>query len=431
MTENEKQVPFPAASSDEAVETNDFSEERQWHILLVEDDLGLARSTKKLIERRSISAKGERAIVEVTRKFPDALGLLERQRFDLVVLDIRNEETLAELKAAVTPDVAAGLDSGDEVTEADQGLTVFADIRSRRFLPIVFYSAVPHLAQEHHNPPFVTVVSKSAEEDNALRDSIGAVFDSELPSISRLLGLHLDDIVRGFMIDFVEANWVDLMTPAGKADLAYLLVRRLARSLDATFIRGLLAEADPETSGVHPSRLFVMPPDGPLTTGDIVKTGDGSWAIVLTPACDFVLRKEVRKAEFVMTATCVPLQATPQFVKWSSSGSNDSARKLKELIENKPGAHLDRFYFLPAAWGTPALVVDLQQLHSVPYSTAAGYGRAASLDDPYAQAVVAQLGRFFGRMGTPDLDTEAVWEKLQHQTLSVRAEPPIEGFSAQ
>ncbi len=36
----------------------------------------------------------------------------------------------------------------------------------------------------------------------------------------------------------------------------------------------------------------------------------------------------------------------------------------------------------------------------------------ASLDSPYAEKVVAQYGRYFGRLGTPDLNIELVLDRL-------------------
>jgi CheY-like chemotaxis protein len=387
----------------------------EWRILLVEDDEELARTTSEALQRRSVSSKGERAMVEVVKSFGDALAQVESRRYDLVVLDIRDEEAVDESQNDVYGD--------DDVTPADKGLELYSQIRERRFVPIIFYSAVAHLAQSQHDPPFVTVVSKlDQQEDNLLRAKVTEVFDSPLPRLNRALAQHVDGVLRGFMIDFVEQNWKDLSDPERSADLAYLLARRLAHSLGDGRIANLSDDTFPDvTDGkVHPTRLYVMPPIGDPTTGDIFCTVEGDWFLLLTPACDLVAHAGKRKAEFVVMARCLPLTGTDEYREWHAGGRPDSANnrktsKLDRLIGNNRRGQQDRFYFLPSAWGRPDLIVDLQRLNHFLFDELKKFERLATLDDPYAQSLVAQLGRYIGRMGTPDLDVAAVRSRLPVQ----------------
>ena len=77
-----------------------------------------------------------------------------------------------------------------------------------------------------------------------------------------------------------------------------------------------------------------------------------------------------------------------------------------------------RYHYVPAAWTVPDLIVDNQRVVSVPYDDlATHYEKVASLDSPFAEELVHRFARFIGRLGTPDLDLDAIvarWVGQQH-----------------
>ena len=42
-----------------------------------------------------------------------------------------------------------------------------------------------------------------------------------------------------------------------------------------------------------------------------------------------------------------------------------------------------------------------------------GLERLASLDSPFAEGLLARFSRYFGRLGTPDLDVTVLLQRLQ------------------
>jgi CheY-like chemotaxis protein len=380
----------------------------RWRVLLVEDDEQLARTIAESLERRAISSADEYAHVECVTDFDEALTRIEDRRYDAIILDIRDQDAAAKEAALATDD-----GSGDEALPADKGLTVFTEIRERRFLPIIFYSAVAHLAEDEHNPPFVTVISKLTEEVSVLRQKVVEVFDSELPQLNRSFAQLIDQVFRDFMIGFVEKRWKELSGSEHRGDLAYLLVRRLARSLDSTYIPDMAGVHVASTgTTVHPTRLYIMPALDEWRTGDLAyDEHGGGWFLVLTPTCDLIARNGAPKAKYVTLALCQLLTETDEYKAWQESGRPNISGKLSELIHNH--RQPDRFYFLPAVWGMPDLVVDLQQLVSIKFEDFKNFKHVATLDDPYAQSITAQLGRYAGRVGTPDLDVAMVKSRLE------------------
>ncbi len=417
----------------------------RWRVLVVDDIEVVALQTAEFLRSRPVSSTDDFADVEHTTSFQQALELLAERHYDLLVLDVRNE---SDVDAMAEADDATGSDA----TVADVGLAVFDDVRARRFVPIIFYTAVPGLVTGLAEPPFVSVVSKSAELDELL-ESVRAVFDSTLPAIHQALLGHVEQITREFMTEFVEQHWPDLSSPARKGDLTHLLLRRLALSLanGGEVLAGRL-QGEPglelHPDAVHPMRFYVIPPVDSWTTGDVVRKtlpapeadvssipapiGDASaqltasdpseaWYVILTPACDLVPSRV--SAEFVVLAECVQLVDTEEFAAWRASrpveGAEPSAETKRAdtrmnllMRNNRDKRGKDRDIYLPGAWNVPDLVVDFQRIVHVRYEELAEFERVATLDSPYAEALIDKFGRYLGRVGTPDLDLTVPLSRL-------------------
>jgi len=432
-----------------------------WRILIVDDDAQAAQQTAELLRSAAIWEEGDTVEIEPESSFTKALELLELFDYDLLILDVRDQAS-AETITYETSDHSDATDEGSDVTDSDLGIKVYEEVRRRRFLPIVFFTALPNLVQDLETPPFVSVVSKYASSEE-LHDRVREVFASDLPAIHRALLGHVDEIVRAFMADFVQPHWQALASPSAKGDLAHLLLRRLALSLAEG--GDVLAErlatvpgVELATDQVHPMRYYLIPPVTSISTGDLfqgpqlkvapktkVKQDDDqsagpqleaekgdtantpaasaqAWYVLLTPACDLAHEK----AEFVVLVECVPLESTPEYTEWASfqSRANEGAvtkahrvaeRRLTKLLKNRPeDRQEDRNFYLPGAWTVPNLLVDFQRVVSIPpEKLLSTYERVATLDSPYAEALVERFGRYLGRLGTPDLNISIPLERLR------------------
>lgn len=396
----------------------------RWRILVVDDNRDIAEQTAESLGIGPVSTAGEMADVEFETDFDQALVRLTDQHFDLLVLDVRDQSQTGEPQGPSE-------ETGSDVTAADVGLQVFAKVRTHTFVPIIFFTALPNLVrgEDITGAPFVSVVPKN--QDEKLRPLVRAVFDSTLPAIHRALRDHVDQIVRDFMVEFVEKHWSDLTSPPRKGDVAHVLLRRLALSLagGGEVLSGRLAaetvELAPEC--VHPMRYYIVPVVGSWTTGDLItgprvgSPSDTCWYVVLTPACDLV--ETHLKADYVVLIECVPLDQREEFTRFTATrpaaggqplGEAQTAeKKLRRLMENNADGQRDRTVYLPAAWAVPDLVIDFQRVVYVPYRDLDGYERVATLDSPYAESIVEKFGRYLGRLGTPDLDVEVPLNRMR------------------
>ena len=99
--------------------------------------------------------------VTTLHNFNAALNAPEVHRFDLLLLDAR-----------------LGPYSG--IPDEEAGITTLQAIRQRRFIPVVFYTGLPHLVRDLVTP-LIQVVEKT-EGLPRLLDSLSSIFATRLPA---------------------------------------------------------------------------------------------------------------------------------------------------------------------------------------------------------------------------------------------------------
>ncbi len=367
-----------------------------WQILYVDDDVDSCRQIKELLEGERTQA--DCFYVEPITDFGRALGELEARRYDLVILDVR-------------------VGRHDIEPPEEAGIQALQAIQQRRFVPVIFYTGLPHLVQELKSP-LVRVVEKT--QGLQLIEEVKSLFQANLPSVNRALIRHLETVQRDYMWKFVASHWAELGTTADRSALAYLLARRLAISLSEPGIKQLVADLggrpDDAVRDFHPMQYYILPPVDPSPlAGDIyrgsINGAEGYW-ILLSPSCDLVSGRE--KAEWILFAHCMPLCDQKEYKEWIDDESK--AGNLQALLKNnRPKSQPERFFFLPGALSLPDLIVDFQQTVTISRDGFGKLERLASLDSPFAESLVFRFTRYYGRIGTPDLDTNLIINRLRPQ----------------
>ena len=396
-----------------------------WRILVVDDESTIAEQIAELLKTSELDGIGALLQTVAESSFERALLALDNGKYDLLVLDVRDQSAPQTTLSGSQP---------------NSGIRVFEVIRARRFIPIVFYTALPHEVESLENPPFVQVVSKvDGQPEAALRQAVEAAFSSGFPRIHRALEHHVDLVTRNLIVEFVEQHWSEF--EGHEADLAHLLSRHLGISLErgADVLAAELGYPSGESSvdRVHSTRYYVVPPEGDSKTGDLLHGPDLAalptdenaarcWYVVLTPTCDLVTGRV--KAEHVVVAQCRPLEEFSEWKSWIAEYRKDPGRvsggltdRLKRLLTSRPQpGQEDRYHYLPAAWQVPDLLVDNQRVVHIDHAQLEDYERVASLDSPYAEALAHRFGRYLGRLGTPALDIDAALGRMGERAGSLR-----------
>jgi len=369
-----------------------------WRVLVVDDQC--TEDVIELIEGNKVVAVPDQIVCVPCVNFSEAIEILRREKFDLVILDLKDIE--------------------DGEQEQYAGETVYEELKKLRFIPVVFHTGyafkVSHLAS-----PFVKVVTRG-ENPQLLRTAIKNAFDTKLPILLR----YIEEEQRKYMWESAEKIWLEQPNKEATVDLVYLLARRLANLLSGDVIRSYLetnnAEGAPKSEKIHAVELYVWPPLAKhILFGDIFKKsidGKDEYFVALTPSCDHANKK----AEFVLLAKCKYLNETGpgNIIKTDlANGFASSAKSIndiKKLISDN-SSPVDRYKYLPGTNFLPDLVVDLQHTMTVAPSeldpVVAGFEHIASLDSPFAESLQAKMTRYFGRIGTPDIDAELALERFK------------------
>ena len=117
-------------------------------MLVVDDNEDVARQVAEFLAGEEIDLEGTRPSVDIEPDFDVALDRLESTRYDILILDIR-----------------LGLGEG---ADDEAGLRVHEAVKARRFLPVVFYTAL-RAAAAGGASPVVLVVEKTRGLDELLR----------------------------------------------------------------------------------------------------------------------------------------------------------------------------------------------------------------------------------------------------------------------
>lgn len=376
----------------------------KFRVLVVDDEQDLADEIVTFIDK--IDAEYE---IKATPCyiFEEALNLLEERRFDLIMLDVR-------------------LDGDSFERDDEAGVKILEEIKTRQFIPVIFYTAIPRQVEHLDNIPMIQVLTKEASFRNSgITEAIMTVIDSIFPKINRSLSSLIDEVQRNYLWE--SADYYPLSDSDSALSLFYTVARRLAISLSENNI-GVFAsravgidENDNQFDEKVPAeRYYIRPPieNTPTMAGDIHSTDENEFVIVLTPSCDFAQNK----AEKALIAGCKNIEKFKDFAAWRDADeiSNKKKGNLERLLKGRPTkpSQTDRFFYLPSAFDLPHLLVDFQDLYTVEVKELENWKREASLDSPYSEAVVAQFTRYFGRLGTPDLNIDLIISQLEKEFRS-------------
>lgn len=377
---------------------------QEWNAIYIDDDLQYCKQAMEQLNSAIIGDEGQKLTITTDTDFQKGLSLIEKNRFDFVILDVRL--------------VGNG-------TDEEAGIKIFDSIKSRRFVPVIFYTGFAYKVEDLETN-LVRVIRKG-EGFKKVLEVIKEILQTQLPLINRALVRHVDEVQRDYMWEFVSNNWESFQVMKNKVDIAYLLARRLAATINKKRIydlaRDLGANPDivPDIEKVHPAEYYIVPPvtEG-CQAGDIIETiSDDAkkYHVVLNPTCDFVNSK----VEWILLARCCLLTEQLEYIncKADIEDSQHKARLESLLRDNRQGKQPERFYSLPSAFQIPGLIADFQQIEAIKlaeYNEKYENGeieRIASLDSPFAESLLNRFTRYTGRIGKPDLDTHIIIKQLE------------------
>lgn len=374
-----------------------------WNVLLVEDDATVRRQVREYLSGETFASR--RLNISDIAELDQALNLIHEHKADLVILDVYRG--IAQ--------------RGGEQT----GIRILESIKNSGFVAVVLYTALPEGLEEQQSS-FVRLVGKDAGGLERLKAEITELFRTRVPQAHRAIVNHLDRALCSYMWQFVQAHWTEFSCLADKPEFLRLVVQRLAMTFAREGISRMTEEvygaaaAEQATSAdmVHPAEYYIKPPIGhdPMF-GDIRQKqsgGETSYLVVLWPSCDMVSTGgRTPKTQQVLCARATLAKDAPEVIEWLAAASRAKQRRVECLMRNTRDESPDRYHFLPGVWDIPDLVVDFQALEHIALCDLLQYVCLGTLASPFAEALGARFQRYVGRIGTPDLNVNAIVAQIR------------------
>jgi|SRR5579859_904318 len=367
-----------------------------YELLVVDDDAEVLAQLKQLLPNRI----GPNPVVwEFCGAFDEALLLLKRRRFDILVSDIYRSRDRGQ------KNIATGDARARELVD---------EVRASRFCPIVLFTD-GQLPDDLVHRPFVWSADKG--QPNFTEDLSARIVDAistGLPEVARRLHDELDRYAGSYVWRFLAERW-DTLRGDHKLDTATLerIIRRRA-AVHLARVDGAGDDIAARTE-IDPADYYIYPPISKfISLGEMIRRkGTHEFRIVLTPHCFMVVQpgQELPRATHVLTALAVPADELKTNWKWDGKEERiaDDLRRRTSFPAGRAGLPEGRYCFLPRFLDIPDLYCDLMQLESIGIKTVMDdFERVAVLDWPFAEALQSCLARLYGSVGVPLLSSSSI-----------------------
>ena len=82
------------------------------------------------------------------------------------------------------------------------------------------------------------------------------------------------------------------------------------------------------------------------------------------------------------------------------------------MSNNRKNSQPERYYYLPSVINIPNLITDFQMIVNIEYEMLNNLEHIATLDSPFSEELLNRFVRYYGRIGTPDLEIESILNKF-------------------
>lgn len=337
-------------------------------LLLVEDDARFVKSYKEVLD--------------------DYIATRSRQ------IEMRVEGTLADAKGSLDGAIdAAIVDLNLGQSTADGG-EVINELKEHFRVPVAVLTATPGEAEDA--PPVVEIFTKGEHGFDQVLDLLWSIYETGLTKIMGGRGLLEERLNQVFLTNLLPT--IDVWVGYAEKDSG-----RTEKALLRHALGHLVAHLEGDETPAYPEEVYLAPPlEDSLQTGTLVQCRNrGSCHMVITPACDLVMRGN--GAPKPKTDVVVVAEVVREAELFQRLGAN-SGRK-KKLRTNSDSIC---FHWLPEAGAVKSGFVDFRRLEAVPWDDFKDRfaGLSARVAPSFVKDIVARFSTFYARQGQPAIETD-------------------------
>ena len=339
-------------------------------LLLVEDENDVADLYRELLEDYK-KANGKQIEMRVCNSLSDAKSNLD-DSIDAAVVD---------------------LNLGQGTTD---GAEVIRELREHFRVPVAVLTGTPFDADRE--PPVIEVFTKGEFEFAEVLDRLWEPYNIGL---TRIMG------GRGLLEDRLNAVFLNNLLPTLNEWVRYGQddTDRTEKALLRFTLGHLVANLDGDETPCYPEEVYLSPPlKKKLTTGSLVRLkSDDSLYVVMTPACDLVLRNGQSKASSIQCAKIQPAETV-----YATLGGNSKERKNKR-DQLRMNNYRPCFHWLPDSISVSGGFLDFREVQSVPRDDFDSMFEQfdARIAPGFIKDIVFRFSAFYARQGQPEISSPA------------------------
>lgn len=353
-------------------------------ILLVEDsesDIDTCKNSIKVFERQN----GSKVELTVSKSLTEANDLLDNS-FDGAIVDLKLGNALSE--------------------ENYDGNEVIKQIYENFRIPVAILTGTPEQVEESQFRN-LGVFKKGEISYNDLITRFNSIYKTGLTHILGGRGRIEQAMNKVFWNNLIpNINSWEAQVTRGEATEDALLRFTLNHLFE--FI-------DHDTEKCLPEEMYVSPPiSGHLRTGSIVKAKESDeYYMVLTPACDLVLRAGVCKAEkylFCHIDSFIPVR-DKVLSNYTLKTTEQKRDALKNLISNNYSLF---YHWLPSTTFFGGGFINFRKTSALfPKDYERDFDKPlVQVSNHFIKDIVARFSTYYARQGQPDFDFKNLSKRL-------------------
>jgi ActR/RegA family two-component response regulator len=358
------------------------------NLLIVEDDKDQLLLYNDIID--SFSKKNEFDIKSTCfDTIEDGMNAIRQPNFDAAIIDLKLSSDSTKL----------------------EGMDLVNAINKKLRIPIYIVSG--SISQIEIQENYLLKKRLRTDDFKTIIAEIKEIYDTGITSL-----LKQDGFVDQMLTKIFWEHLSDSLNDLKGIDTHKILIRYISSHIQEF----LEMDSEGDLEDLHPAEFYIYPPIKKyLSTGDIIKNKqNGSFFLLLTPACDILLRKvesdplkKTRNAEKALLIDLILWNSIEGFnTLMETTGKNNTKReKLNILTTNKK----ERYHFLPPYKIIKGYFADFQSQTSYNFNEIDNlekFERIATITQPFLKDIIARFSQYYSRQGQPDLLQEKIYKLL-------------------